>query len=55
MTSSHWLLDTAVLSHIGPVPATTLIWAAIARLTGLGALAALTGLVAFNRRDLAVA
>jgi len=55
MTSSHWPLDTAVLSHIGPVPATTLDRAAIARLTGLGALAALTGLVAFNRRDLAAA
>jgi len=55
MTSSHWPLDTAVLSHIGWVPATSLNWAAIAWLTRLGALAALTGLVESNRHDLAAA
>lgn len=55
ITSNHWLLDTALLSHLGPVPATSLNWAAIAWLTGLGVIAALAGLAAFRRRDLAAA
>jgi len=55
LTTSHWLLDTAVLSHLGPVPASSLDWTAIAWLTGLGAIGALAGLAAFTRRDLAAA
>jgi ABC-2 type transport system permease protein len=55
ITSNHWLLDTAVLSHIGPVPAASLDWTAIAWLSGLGVIAALAGLGAFTRRDLVAA
>lgn len=55
ITVNHWLADTAVLTHLGPVPATSLNWTAIVWLTGLAALAALAGLAAFNRRDLAAA
>lgn len=53
VTSNHWLLDTALLSHIGPVPATDLNWTAIMWLTGLGLIAAAAGLTALDRRDLA--
>jgi polyether ionophore transport system permease protein len=55
ITSNHWLLDTAILNHLGPVPATSLHWTAIAWLTGLAVIATLCGLAAFNRRDLAAA
>jgi ABC-2 type transport system permease protein len=55
ITSNHWLIDTAVLSHLGPVPASSLDWTAIAWLTGLGVICALAGLVALNRRDLVAA
>jgi polyether ionophore transport system permease protein len=55
ITVNHWLIDTAVLTHLGPVPATSLNWTAVGWLTGLGVLAALAGLAAFNRRDLAAA
>jgi len=55
VTSNHWLLDTAVLTHLGPVPATGLHWTAIAWLTGLSATAAIAGLAAFSRRDVAAA
>jgi ABC-2 type transport system permease protein len=55
ITTNHWLLDTAVLSHLGPVPAASLEWVALAWLTSLGMIAALAGLAAFNRRDLAAA
>jgi ABC-2 type transport system permease protein len=55
ITSNHWLLDTAVLTHLGPVPATSLHWTAIAWLTGFAVIATLAGLAAFNRRDLAAA
>jgi len=52
ITTNHWVLDTAVLSHLGPVPATGLDWVPIAWLTGLGLAAALAGLIAFRHRDL---
>jgi ABC-2 type transport system permease protein len=55
ITTNHWLLDTAVLSDLGPVPAADLDWTAIAWLTGLGVIAAFAGLAAFDRRDLAAA
>lgn len=55
ITSNRWLLDTAMLTHFGPVPATGLHWTALASLTGFGVIAALAGLAAFSRRDLAAA
>jgi ABC-2 type transport system permease protein len=55
ITSSHWLLDTAILTHLGPVPATGLRWGVIAWLTGFAVIAALAGLAAFSKRDLATA
>lgn len=55
ITSNHWLLDTAVLTHLGPVPAADLNWTAIAALTGMGVIAAAAGLAAFSRRDLVAA
>lgn len=55
ITNNRWLLDTAVLSHLGPVPASSLDWTAIAWLAGLGGAAALAGLLAFERRDLVAA
>ena len=53
--ANHWLLDTAVLSHIAPVPAANIDWTPITWLVGLGILAAAVGLIAFRRRDLASA
>lgn len=55
ITSNHWLLDTALLTHLGPVPAANLNWTAITALTGMGVLAAAAGLTAFSRRDLVAA
>lgn len=55
ITGNHWLLDTALLSHLGPVPAASLDWTAIGALAGLCVIAALAGLAAFARRDLAAA
>ena len=55
ITSSQWLLDTALFTHVGPVPAASLDWPAMGILTGLGLIAALAGLVAFAHRDLAAA
>jgi polyether ionophore transport system permease protein len=55
ITSNHWLLDTALQTHVGPVPATALNWTVIAWMIGLGVLAALAAVVAFDRRDLLAA
>ncbi|MFD8303248.1 hypothetical protein ACFV29_12995 [Streptomyces sp. NPDC059690] len=55
ISDNHWLLDTAVLTHLGPVPATDLNWTAISVLTGAGVIAAAAGLAAFRRRDLVAA
>ena len=55
ITTNHWVLDTAVLSHLGPVPASGLDWAAIAWLSLLGGVTAVAGLAAFRRRDLVAA
>lgn len=55
ITSNHLLLDTALFSHLGPVPAASLNWTAMGVLTGLGVIAALAGLIAFQRRDLVAA
>lgn len=55
ITTNRLLLDTALLSNLGPVPAASLNWTAIAWLTGLGGIALAAGLAAFQRRDLAAA
>lgn len=55
LISNHWVLDTAMLSHLGPVPAADLDWVAIAWLTGIAVVAALAGFAAFDHRDLAAA
>ncbi|HEV7211245.1 MAG TPA: hypothetical protein VGN47_05970 [Blastococcus sp.] len=52
VVTNRWVIDTAVLAHIGPVPASDLDWTAIGWLTGLGVLAAVAGAAAFSRRDL---
>jgi len=51
--SNHWLRDTSPLLHIAPVPAADPNWTAAAWLVGLGLLAAVAGITAFGRRDLA--
>ena len=55
ITSSQWLLDTALFTHVGPVPAASLDWPAMGILTGIGLIAAFAGLAAFAHRDLAAA
>ena len=55
ITTNHWILDTAVLTHLGPVPASGLNWTAVGWLAGIGVLAAAGGLAAFKRRDLVAA
>ncbi|HZC71004.1 MAG TPA: ABC transporter permease subunit [Jatrophihabitans sp.] len=51
--SNHWLRDTSPLLHIAPAPAAAPDWASASWLIGLGLVAALAGLAAFARRDLA--
>jgi len=51
--SNHWLRDTSPVLHIAPVPAAEPNWTAAAWLLGLGVLAAVGGIAAFSRRDLA--
>jgi ABC-2 type transport system permease protein len=51
-TSNHWLLDTSVFHHMTAAPATSPDWASAAGLLTVGAVAALTGALAFRRRDL---
>jgi ABC-2 type transport system permease protein len=51
--SNHWLRDTSPVLHIAPVPAAEPNLTAAAWLLGLGLVAALGGILAFGRRDLA--
>jgi ABC-2 type transport system permease protein len=51
--ADHWLLDTAILSHIAPAPAANPNWTAVSWLIALGVMAAAAGAFAFNKRDLA--
>jgi len=51
--SNQWLRDTSPVLHIAPVPAVEPNWGAVAWLVGLGLAAALAGIAAFGRRDLA--
>ena len=55
ITSNHWLLDTAILTHLGPVPAAGLNWTAVLALIGLGVMGSLAGTATFHRRDLVAA
>jgi ABC-2 type transport system permease protein len=52
---NHWLLDTSILSHIAPAPATSPSWTAAAWLCGLSLACLGVGVAAFTRRDLASA
>jgi ABC-2 type transport system permease protein len=49
---SHWLLDTSILHHIARAPAAPVQWDMAAILTAIGIAAAITGALAFTRRDL---
>jgi ABC-2 type transport system permease protein len=51
--SNHWLRDTSPLLHVAPAPAATPDWTSAGWLVGLGLAAALAGMAAFGRRDLA--
>jgi ABC-2 type transport system permease protein len=51
--SNHWLRDTSPMLHIAPVPAADPNLTAALWLVGLGVLAAVVGMAAFGRRDLA--
>lgn len=52
ITDAQWFIDTSVLEHLGPVPATSPDWSTIGWLIGLAAVGCLAGLAAFTRRDL---
>ena len=49
---SHWVLDTSVLFHVAPAPATSPHWVSAAMLVAIGAVAAGVGGGIFSRRDL---
>ncbi len=51
--ASRWLLDTSVLHHIARAPATAVRWDSAAVLVAIGIAVAITGALAFARRDLA--
>jgi len=50
--SNHWLRDTSPLAHITPAPAANPNWVSALWLVGLGLLACVAGIAAFNRLDL---
>lgn len=49
---SHWLLDTSVFRQMASAPAVSPRWGVSAVMAGLGVLAMVLGMFAFNRRDL---
>jgi ABC-2 type transport system permease protein len=53
ITTSRWLLDTSILTHLGAVPATSPRWGAVAVFVALSVACAAVGVMAFERRDLA--
>ena len=53
--ANHWILDTSLLHHLAPVPATDPHWGTWLTLTLLGLVGAAVGAFAFHRRDLAAA
>ena len=52
ITTNRWLLDTALLTHLGPVPASPLQWHNLLAICAIAVVSAGLGLVAFERRDL---
>ena len=50
--TSHWLLDTSVFHQMASAPAVSPHWEANGVMTAIGAVSALIGVIAFNRRDL---
>jgi ABC-2 type transport system permease protein len=50
--TTHWLLDTSILYHVAPAPATSPHWASAAILIGLGLLSSAVATAIFERRDL---
>lgn len=52
LKANHWLLDTSILYHVAPAPATNPNWGSATALVLLGAALAGLGSVAFARRDL---
>lgn len=53
--AGQWLLDTSILQHVARAPAAPVRWDTVAILTAIGIAAAITGVIAFRRRDLASA
>ncbi len=53
--ANHWVLDTSLLHHLAPVPASDPRWWSSLWLTVLGLLAAVVGTIAFRRRDVVTA
>jgi len=53
VTNNRLLLDSSVLTHLAPVPATSADWTSMAGLVLVGALAAGVGVLGFRGRDLA--
>ena len=49
---SHWMLDTSVLYHVAPSPATSPHWVSASALVALGVVAAAAAGGIFSRRDL---
>ncbi len=49
---NRWLLDTSILHHVTPAPATSPDWTSAAVLVALGLLGAVAGAAAFEQRDL---
>ena len=50
--TSHWVLDTSVFHQMASAPAVSPHWEANGVMTAIGAVSALIGVIAFNRRDL---
>ena len=53
INASHWILDTSLLHHLAPTPAADPRWSSALVLVALGTAAAMVGIVALQRRDLA--
>ena len=51
LVDADWILQTAVLSHVSPVPAAPADWSGIVWLLGLAAAGVAGGTAAFRRRD----
>jgi ABC-2 type transport system permease protein len=51
--ANHWILDTSLLHHLAPVPASDPRWWTSFWLSLLGLAGAVVGVIAFHRRDIA--